>query len=122
MEPCGSSRGSLTLLVLVPLAVFFAQNSDQSVDIQMLHWQFLQIPLYLVMVGSFLVGILISLLVGGLREIRLRGDLRRLNRQLKQRDGEIAELRALPLRDMDAPDGSDEGYRERRAIRRGGRR
>lgn len=100
-------KGILTLLVVVALAVFFAQNSDQSATINLLHWQFVGIPSYLVMVCSFLVGVLVSLIVGGLREIRLRGDMRRLRRQLKQRDTEIAELRAMPLRDMDAEDGVD---------------
>ena len=95
-------RGLVFLLALVALAVFFAQNSAQVVDLKVLHWEYLSIPLYLVVVGAFLVGVAVSLVVGGIREIRLRNRLRTQGRELKDRDREIADLRSLPLRDLDA--------------------
>ena len=63
-------KGIIILLAVITLAVFFAQNSSQSVDLRLLHWQWLQIPLYMVLVGSFLAGILVSLVVGGVRSGR----------------------------------------------------
>jgi uncharacterized integral membrane protein len=95
-------RGLVFLLALVVLAVFFAQNSSQVVDLKILHWEYLSIPLYLVVVGSFLVGIAVSVIVGAVREIRLRNRLRLQGRDLKEKDREIADLRSLPLRDLDA--------------------
>ena len=40
-------------------------------------------------------------MIAGIREIRLRNQLRRINNELKNRDSEIAELRKLPLKDID---------------------
>jgi uncharacterized integral membrane protein len=94
-------KGIVYLLVLIAMAVFFTQNSGQSVDLRLLRWEYLDIPLYYVMLGGFLAGILVSLVVGGIREVKLRKRLRALGRDLKDRDAEIAELRALPLRELD---------------------
>ncbi len=103
-------KGILYLLVLIAMALFFTQNSGESVDLKLLHWEYLDIPLYYVMLGGFLCGILVSLVVGGVREVKLRNRLRIQGRDLKDRDAEIAELRALPLREMSAGDtaGSEE--------------
>lgn len=98
-------KGILYLLVLIAMALFFTQNSGESVDLKLLHWEYLDIPLYYVMLGGFLCGLLVSLIVGGIREVKLRNRLRLLNRDLKDRDAEIAELRALPLQEMsDGPE------------------
>jgi uncharacterized integral membrane protein len=95
-------RGLVFLLALVALAVFFAQNSAEVVDLTILHWEYLAIPLYLVVAGSFLVGVAVSVVVGGIREIRLRNRMRILGRSIKERDREIADLRNLPLQDLDS--------------------
>ncbi|MBU0743364.1 LapA family protein [bacterium] len=94
-------KGIFYLLVLIAMAMFFTQNSDQSVDLDLLWWKFLAIPLYYVMLGGFLAGIFVSLVVGGIREVKLRNRLRALGRDLRDRDNEIAELRSLPLRELD---------------------
>ncbi len=94
-------KGILYLFVLIAMALFFTQNSSQSVDLKLLHWQYLDIPLYYVMLGGFLCGLLVSLVVGGIREVKLRNRLRKLGRDLRDRDSEIAELRSLPLRELD---------------------
>ena len=91
----------VALLVAVALAVLFAQNSGQSVDLRAFGREYLDIPLYYVLAGTLLLGILISMLLGGIRELRLRGRMRALQRDLRERDKEIAELRALPLQDLD---------------------
>ncbi len=94
-------KGILYLIILIAMALFFTQNSSKSVDLKLLHWQYLDIPLYYVMLGGFLGGLLVSLVVGGIREVKLRNRIRNLGRDLKDRDGEIAELRSLPLRELD---------------------
>ncbi len=94
-------KGILYLIILIAMALFFTQNSSESVDLKLLHWQYLDIPLYYVMLGGFLGGLLVSLVVGGIREVKLRNRIRNLCRDLKDRDGEIAELRSLPLRELD---------------------
>jgi lipopolysaccharide assembly protein A len=91
----------IALLIAVALAVLFAQNSGQSVDLRVFGREFLDIPLYYVLAGALLLGILFSMLLGGVRELRLRGRMRGLQRDMRERDAEIAELRALPLQDLD---------------------
>ena len=91
----------VALLVAVALAVLFAQNSGQSVDLRVFGREFLDIPLYYVLAGSFVLGVLVALLLGSIREIKLRGRLRGFQRDLRDRDNEISELRALPLQDLD---------------------
>lgn len=99
-------KGLLSLLALIVLAIFFTQNSGQTVDIRFFGREFLDIPLYYVLIIAFLLGLAVSVVVGSIREIRLRTRLRRLDRELRDRDREIAELRTLPLADMaDEPDG-----------------
>jgi uncharacterized integral membrane protein len=94
-------KSIIYLLVIIILAVFFTQNSSQSVDIKVLNKEYLDLSLYYVMIASFLLGIVFSLMIAGIREIRLRNQLRGANNILKNRDKEIAELRKLPLKDID---------------------
>jgi len=94
-------KSVIYLLVIIILAVFFTQNSSQSIDIKILNKEYLDLSLYYVMIASFLLGIVFSLLIAGIREIRLRNQLRGANNILKNRDKEIAELRKLPLKDID---------------------
>ncbi len=95
-------KGLLSLLALIVLAIFFTQNSGQTVDIRFFRREFLDIPLYYVLILSFLIGLAVSIVVGSIREIRLRSQLRRLGKDLRERDREITELRALPLSDLPA--------------------
>ncbi len=97
-------RAILTLLIVLVLTIFFTQNSGQSVDLRFLGWEGLGLPLYLVLLVSCLAGMLVALLLCAVRELRLRARLRRLERTLREKDSEIADLRTLPLRDM----GQDE--------------
>lgn len=94
-------KSIIYLLVIIILAVFFTQNSSQSVDIKVLNKEYLDLSLYYVMIATFLLGIVFSLLIAGIREIRLRNQLRGAKNTLKNRDKEIAELRKLPLKDID---------------------
>ncbi len=94
-------KSIIYLLVIIILAVFFTQNSSQSVDIKVLNKEYLDLSLYYVMIASFLLGIVFSLMIAGIREIRLRNQLRGANNILKKRDIEISELRKLPLKDID---------------------
>ncbi len=95
----------LALLVAIAMAVLFAQNSGQSVDLRLFGREFLDIALYYVIAGSIMLGIFVSIVFGSVREIRLRGRIRALDRSLKAKDGELTELRTLPLQDLD--DGAD---------------
>jgi uncharacterized integral membrane protein len=94
-------KGIFYLLVLIIMAIFFAQNSGKSVDLRFFNREYLDIPLYYIMIGSFLLGLVFSLLLAMLRELKLHSKLRSMQRDLGERDREISELRSLPLQDMD---------------------
>jgi uncharacterized integral membrane protein len=53
-------KAILYLLVLVAMALFFTQNSEETVGLKLLNWQFLDIPVYFVMLGGFFSGLLVS--------------------------------------------------------------
>lgn len=100
-------KGVFWLLILVLLAVFFTQNSGQTVDVKLLNREYIDIPLYLVLLVAFLLGLVLGMIAVAVREFSLRNRIRRLGRDLRERDREIAELRALPLRDIEAGQGEE---------------
>jgi len=101
-------RTILSLAVILLLSLFFAQNSGQVVDVRFFGWEYLAIPLYLVLLIAFVAGLLLALLAAAWREVRLRTRLRRLQKEIREKDREIADLRALPLENLPAGDAGEE--------------
>ena len=58
-----------------------------------------QIRLILLLLAVFAVAVLLSALAYGIRLLSLRGELRRLRRQLRETETELKNLRNLPLKD-----------------------
>lgn len=58
-----------------------------------------QLPLIALVLGEFFAVALLTLLLCGVRILGLKGEIRRLRRQLKDAQGELHSLRSLPLRD-----------------------
>jgi uncharacterized integral membrane protein len=100
-------RGIIFVILLVVLVWFFVDNSNQSVDIKFFTKSYLDISIYWVVVISFLVGFVASLVLALVREFRLRGEITRLRRQALAKDREIADLRTLPLRQSHADESDD---------------
>jgi len=101
-------KGILSLLVLIVLAIFFTQNSGQTVDIRFFRREFLDIPLYYVLILAFLLGLVSALIAASIREFQLRVQMRRLGKDLRDRDREIGELRTLPLSDLNDGDEQED--------------
>lgn len=59
----------------------------------------LQLPLIALVLGEFAVVTLLTLLVCGVRILRLQGEIRRLRRQIRDAQAELQSLRNLPLKD-----------------------
>lgn len=95
-------KGLFFLLLLMVLAVFFAANSSQTVDVDVFGHEYLGVQLIWVLLVAFLFGFLVSFVMALIRELRIHGQIRALKRTIQAREKEIAELRTLPLQDFPA--------------------
>ena len=93
-------KSFLFLALLFVLVYFFVTNANQTVDINLFGRMSLDISIYWIAVASFLLGFAASFFLAVVREIRFRGDIRRLKKADRDKDREIADLRTLPLRDL----------------------
>lgn len=88
------------LILLLLLAVFFALGvtigfyNAQPVRLSYILGE-VELPLIGLLVGEFLVAVLLTLLVVSGRILTLRAELRRLRRQLRGSDEELANLRRV---------------------------
>ena len=92
-------KGFLFLLLLFVLAYFFITNSGQAVDLNFFGHSYLGISIYWGVVVSYLVGFLTSFVMAAFREFQLRRRMRGLQKNLKLKEKEIAELRTIPLKE-----------------------
>jgi uncharacterized integral membrane protein len=97
-------RGILFLGLLFLLVYIFVSNSGQTVDLQLFGHSYLNVALFWIFAISFLLGFLISFIWASLRWLRLQRQVRKLRGLLRAHEREIAELRALPLSDMEPPE------------------
>jgi uncharacterized integral membrane protein len=107
-------KGLLFLVLLFVLVYFFVTNAGQTVDINLFGRMYLDISIYWIAVVSVLVGFASSFVLAAIREFRLHGEIRRLKKAARDKDQEIAELRALPLPDL-TDTGSTQPSAEERA-------
>jgi len=98
-------KGILFLLLLFVLVYFFVTNGSQTVDVNLLGHQYLDLNVFWVVAAAFALGFLTALVIMSIREWRLRRELRRLRRESRVRDRELADLRTLPLQDLAREDG-----------------
>jgi uncharacterized integral membrane protein len=94
-------KGLLFLILLIVLVVFFVSNSDQTVDLRVVGRTYLDIPIFWIVIVSFLVGFTVAFLLASVREIRHQQRLRKLRRDLAEKEREIGDLRTLPIQDLD---------------------
>lgn len=88
------------VLLLFLLVFLFVANAGQTVDLNLFGREFLDLGLYWIVAGSFLVGVAAAIMGMGLREFKLRRELGRQRRQQESLSRELADLRALPLREL----------------------
>jgi len=100
-------RGVLFLGLLFALVYFFVTNSSQFVDVNFFGRQFLGISIYWVVVVSYLLGFATSFALAALREFKFHREIGRLNKDNKAKSREIADLRTLPLQEIETPVGKD---------------
>ncbi len=79
----------IILLVALVLVLMTVQNPN-PVSVQFLSWEAQQVPLIIIILISLLVGIIISTVLGLIKQSKLKDKIRRLQR-------EIVELKYPPV-------------------------
>jgi len=97
----GIIRSVLWLLIGAALAIFLWSNYEQKVVISFAApFKTVPIPLSAALVAALAGGFLLAVALSLPNQFRLRGRVRELRRKLDRVEGEIADLRTLPLTDV----------------------
>ena len=89
---------AILFLVLLILGLSFAVLNSASVPLNYYLGK-VDLPLALVVVGSLALGAILGVLVSLGIVLRLKRQVRRLRRQVQTAEKEVANLRAIPLKD-----------------------
>lgn len=86
----------LVLVILLCLGASVGYFNSQSVEFFYLVGS-LKVPLIALIIGVFLIGVALTLLLTLIRILGLKGEVRRLRRQLSDTETELKNLRNLPV-------------------------
>ncbi|TET17385.1 MAG: LapA family protein [Candidatus Cloacimonadota bacterium] len=96
----------MVLFVLLWAAIFTivgmiigTQNGNTLVDVSILIWTFRDLPLTLVLIETFAIGIFFTILVAIIDEFRLKNRIWRSQNEIKALKKELSTLRNIPLQD-----------------------
>ncbi len=91
--------GSIAVLVVF-IGLGFAYKNATDVTVRYYGGLAWQAPLALVMVAVLVMGIVLGFLAGVNRLVRVRRQLAVARKQVRQMEQEVANLRALPIKDV----------------------
>ncbi len=89
-----------TLLIVVVFClalVFMYENKDEMAEVRLFSYKSDQMPVFFIILGSFLVGVVFTSIIGIIEAMKLRMGTARLKRKIKKLQGELDALRNLPL-------------------------
>ena len=92
----------ISAIILIIGMIIGTQNGTEFTNVYLLGWHFENIPLNLVMLESFILGIVVVMVIVIFHEIRLRYIIFNLKQQIKSLENEIVKLRQLPIDDMES--------------------
>ena len=84
------------LIVVLAFGATIGYYNSQSIVLDYLAGQ-AEMPLIVFVLLDFLLGVLLTLLVCGVRILALKSEARRLRKQLRDAEAELKTLRAIPL-------------------------
>lgn len=92
----------LFLMLVFITSITFSYFNTTPVAISFANWQFRAQPVSVWIIGAFVSGGLIGLLLGWglIRNLKARNEIRRLTRQLEKAQQEVAQLKATSLKDF----------------------
>lgn len=86
----------LALLVFLVL-LFFSNINIENARLFYTQESFVEIPLFLLLLISLLIGMVIALMISFYEKLKLRGQMRTLRREKKKMEGELNSLRKMPI-------------------------
>ncbi len=89
------------------------QNGTTLVDISLLTWTFHSIPLTLVLIETFAIGIVFTIIVAVIDEVKLKNRLWKANRENRELKKELTSLRNLPVEEIIEKTKEDEQLDEK---------
>ncbi len=87
----------LIIAVFVGALAFAIQNNDQTATLRLGSWRTDPLPVFAIILGAFLVGVVFTSLIGVIEGMKLRVNNARLKRKVKKLQSEVDALRNLPL-------------------------
>jgi len=105
----------ILLLVLIAVLVvsthLFVRDNEQTVDLDFLGFRVEAVEVWLVLLGSFVAGLVLASVVAVFRGAKLRMVARRYRKAARDLSTEVHELRNLPLAPHAVEPGEDEPQR-----------
>ncbi len=90
----------LSCFAILFLTILGIQNGNTMTDVVIFTRSFNDIPLTLVMIEAFALGIIVTIIIAGINELRLRQRLWDLEKKNKELTEEIKALRNVPLNEI----------------------
>lgn len=94
----------MVLFILIWAAIFTivgmiigTQNGTTLVDVSILIWTFKDLPLTLVLIETFAIGVFFTIIVAIIDEVRLKNRAWRCQNEIKELKKELAALRNIPV-------------------------
>jgi uncharacterized integral membrane protein len=94
----------MVLFILLWAAIFTifgmiigTQNGNSLVDVSILIWTFKDLPLTLVLIETFAIGVFFTIIVAIIDEIRLKNRIWRFQSEIRELKKELAALRNIPV-------------------------
>lgn len=101
----------LLVVVFFLSMVFFQQNNvelSQTVTLQFdllfRSWTSIPLPIYFLILSSFLLGAVLAIALTCVKNISLRNDLRRSRKQIKKLEKEVNSLRTMAIEEAPTAD------------------
>lgn len=104
-------RTILIVLVIVFILAFgfYNNDSDNVVDVNLIYWHFADVPMVIVVLWSFVVGLIVSILLFISVYIKLAFQVRSSKRTISALESEVTVLRNRPIEESaDLLKGADD--------------
>lgn len=87
----------LIIMVFCAALIFTYQNKDQTANLTIGSMTTGQLPVFIIILGAFLAGVVFTSIIGIIEGMKLRLGNTRLRRKIKKLQTEVDALRNLPL-------------------------
>jgi uncharacterized integral membrane protein len=84
-------------IILIFGIIIGTQNGNTLVTFYLLKWKFENIPLTLLVIESILIGILFTIILSGINTIKMKLQMREIQKENKNLQKEIKALKNLPF-------------------------